>query len=151
MTYVRIHVAACEYLTMDRLLSSQQDSDSAGQCSSASERRGKRSASQLESPGCSTSNGSESVALLSSGSKLKRRKSKGDCRRLWHPEWEITYLVVYDKKTETCTCLKCNKKIDTDRLATRLTQENLQARLTVCTDTRNLDTFPWQSLGEAPV
>ena len=32
---------------------------------------------------------------------------------LWHTEWEVHYLVMYDKKADTCICLKCNKKIDT--------------------------------------
>ena len=38
-----------------------------------------------------------------------KRHKAGDCRHLWHTEWEVTYLVVYDKKADTCT----NKKIDT--------------------------------------
>ena len=30
-----------------------------------------------------------------------------------HPEWEVNFLVVYDKKSDTCTCLKCDRKIET--------------------------------------
>lgn len=41
------------------------------------------------------------------------RQATGDCRRLWHPEWEVNFLVVYDTKNDSCTCLKCNKKIET--------------------------------------
>ena len=33
-----------------------------------------------------------------------------------------------------------------DKFSTRLSQENLQARLSVCLDSRTLDTFPWQSI-----
>ena len=58
-------------------------------------------------------------SLQTSGGKRRKSGSSstkqdvGDCRRLWHPEWGVNYLVAYDTKTDTCTCLKCNKKIDT--------------------------------------
>jgi hypothetical protein len=94
---------------MDRYLSSSAASssvpessneDSTKTCSSRSNPQssalGKRRADRQEEP-----------------SSDKRRKAAGDCRRLWHPEWEVNYLVLYDKKSDTCTCLKCNKKIET--------------------------------------
>ena len=47
--------------------------------------------------------------------------------------------------------VKCERGFSTmnltkDRFTTRLSQENLQARLTVCLDSRTLDTFPWESI-----
>ena len=55
---------------------------------------------------------SEDGGTTSSCSGSKRRKP-GDCRCLWHSEWEIAYLVVYDMKADICMCLKCNEMIET--------------------------------------
>ena len=77
--------------------SSNDDSTEAAACSSNSQSRtlGKRRANTHEE------------------SHSEKRRKPGDCRRLWHPEWEVNFLVVYDKKNDTCTCLKCNNKIET--------------------------------------
>ena len=95
-------VRAC---VMDRYLSSSssapesgnEDSTEAAACSSLSNSQsyalGKRRADTQDDPPRSSD---------------KRRKP-GDCS----PEWEVNFLVVYDKKSDTCTCLKCNKKIET--------------------------------------
>ena len=42
----------------------------------------------------------------------KGRKS-GDCKRRWHDQWEVDYLVSYDAKTDSCIWLKCNNTLDT--------------------------------------
>ena len=83
----------------------------------------KRPASQLDPDTSSSESGASTVtsAASSEGDRRrsdseaatsnKRRKS-GDCRRLWHSEWETTYLVSYDSKTDICTCFEMNR-IDT--------------------------------------
>ena len=48
----------------------------------------------------------------SSSTRSRSGKNQKVLKRLWHSEWETAYLVSYDKKTDTCMCLKCNKKID---------------------------------------
>ena len=47
---------------------------------------------------CSMSN--ETVVTLDSvsGEDHRRHRKPGDCRRLWHSEWETAYLVRYDDK-----------------------------------------------------
>ena len=83
----------------------------------------KRPASQLDPDTSSSESGASAVTSATSSKGDRRRDSEaatsnkrrksGDCRRLWHSEWETTYLVSYDSKTDTCTCLKCNNRIDT--------------------------------------
>ena len=51
------------------------------------------------------------------GSKRSEPK-EGDYRRLLHTEWEVNFLVVYNKKSDTC--LKCNKKIESVKIYTLL-------------------------------
>ena len=62
---------------------------------------------------CSMSN--ETVVTLGSvsGGDHRRHRKPGDCRRLWHSEWETAYLVRYDDKSNKCVCLKCNKTLET--------------------------------------
>ena len=62
---------------------------------------------------CAPSTSSGRKRSSSTGEPQRKRIRSGDCRRLWHPEWEVNYLVEYDKKSDTCTCLKCDKKIET--------------------------------------
>ena len=47
----------------------------------------------------------------------KSRKS-GDCKRRWHDQWEVNYLVSYDAKIDSCICLKCNNTLDTIKICT---------------------------------
>ena len=51
------------------------------------------------------------------GCRMETARGKGrkvgDCKRMWHREWELDYLVTYDTKTDTCICLKCNSTLDT--------------------------------------
>lgn len=76
-----------------------------------------RLASELNSS-LSDAPGSKSGASTSGGDwrcdteASNKKRKPGDYRRLWHPEWETTYLVSYNK-TDTYTCLKCNCRIDT--------------------------------------
>ena len=46
-------------------------------------------------------------------SQIKRTKRQGDCKRCWNSRWELKYLVMYDVKIDTCTCLKCMPTIET--------------------------------------
>ena len=68
---------------------------------------------QLDDASSSESGASSSDNDRRRDSEGNKRRKPGDCRRLWHPEWETTYLVLYDSKKDTCRCLKCNSRIDT--------------------------------------
>ena len=48
--------------------------------------------------------------MENSNARGGKRRKEGDCMRLWHREWEVNFLVVYDKRSDTCTCYK---KIET--------------------------------------
>ena len=93
---------------MDRYLSSSSTASSSVPESSneeSTEACSSRSNSQSSAPSKRRADPHEELPS-------KRRKA-GDCRRLWHPDWEVNFLVIYDNKSDTCTCLKCNKKIET--------------------------------------
>lgn len=57
--------------------------------------------------------GKESKESTSDACRDKQHKVGVGCRRLWHPEWEVKFLVSYDRKNDTCTYLQCDKKIGT--------------------------------------
>ncbi len=61
---------------------------------------------------CSMSNGTVVTLGSVSGGDHRRHRKPGDCRRLWHFEWETAYLVRYDDKSNKCVCLKCNKTLE---------------------------------------
>ena len=78
-----------------------------------------------ESSSESSSHGPQRQSALPAPLSCKRRKEGsstartgktrkfGDCKRVFHEEWELDYLVTYDSKSATCTCLKCDKTLDT--------------------------------------
>ena len=75
--------------------------------------------SASESSSESSSRGSQQQSALPLPLSYKRRKETGktrkfgDCKRVFHEEWELDYLVTYDSKSDACTCLKCHKTLDT--------------------------------------
>ena len=75
--------------------------------------------SASESSSESSSRGSQQQYALPVPLSYKRRKETGktrkfgDCKRVFHKEWELDYLVTYDSKSDACTCLKCHKTLDT--------------------------------------
>ena len=64
-------------------------------------------------PHSESSSSSQGLWQQSAPPECKRARKFGDCKRVFHKKWELDYLVTYDSKSDTCTCLKCKKTLDT--------------------------------------
>ena len=60
---------------------------------------------------CDRDSEAAASAIFQTGNTKKRKY--GDCRRTFHKDWELDYLVTYESKSDTCICLKCNSTFDT--------------------------------------
>ena len=73
------------------------------------------------------------------------------CKIAQMPEYDqfgllAVTLICMSPDTVECERAFSGMNLTKDKFSTRLTQDNLQARMTVCMDDRKLDSFPWQSL-----
>ena len=70
-----------------------------------------------ESTASSSSLSSTMTGSETDGCRMETPRGKGrmvgDCKCMWHREWELDYLVTYNTKIDTCICLKCNSTLDT--------------------------------------